>query len=82
MVGESTRKAYSPGMAPEPSGKPADMVLRCRGCDRTVKTDRLPIEEVAELISWDRDEDGVWCVMCQWKRGRTPRFFRRIARPA
>ena len=57
----------------------ASSLLRCRGCACTVTADTLTPSELADMLGWARDDDEDWCVDCQWKRGRTPRFVRRIA---
>ena len=61
------RRAYVSGVS-----------LRCRGCTRTATADQFSATQLAEMLSWHRAPDGDWCVECQWKRDRTPRFVARV----
>ena len=51
----------------------AGVLLRCRGCGCTATADRISAGRLAEMISWHRAPDGDWCLLCQWRRGHTPR---------
>ena len=53
--------------------------MRCRGCGRTVAAAQMSATQLADLLSWDRADDGDWCIECQWDQGRIPAFARRLA---
>lgn len=52
------------------------VLLRCGGCGRTATAERMSATQLADLLSWDRANDGDWCIECQWQRGHAPRFAR------
>ena len=58
------------------------MSLFCLGCGRTAAAERMTASELAEMLSWQRADDGDWCLECQWRRGRTPSVARRVVRHA
>lgn len=56
--------------------------LFCLGCGRTATAERMTASALAEMIGWERADDGDWCLECQWARGRTPALAFRVARRA
>jgi hypothetical protein len=56
--------------------------LFCLGCGRTATAERMTANALADVLSWRRDDDGDWCLECQWGRGRTPAVARRLVRRA
>ena len=56
----------------------AGVLLRCYGCGCTATADRISANRLAEMISWHRAPDGDWCLICQWRRGHTPRCVARL----
>lgn len=59
---------------------PAGVSLRCRGCLRAATASNLTADRLAEMLGWCREDDGDWCVQCQWERGRVPDLAGRIGR--
>jgi hypothetical protein len=51
--------------------------VTCDGCGRSGTSDTFMDDEICGLVGWSFDFGSVWCVLCQWKRGQTPRFARR-----
>lgn len=60
------------------SGTSKGVSLRCRGCASTATADQFTADRLAQMIGWRRDDDGDWCVRCQWQRGRRPDFVARL----
>ena len=56
------------------------ITITCDACGRSVATTALPASALRTLVSWDGRTGVDWCVLCQKRRGSTPRFTSRIAR--
>jgi len=37
---------------------------------------------LAEVLSWERADDGDWCLECQWGQGRKPAVAKRLEKRA
>ena len=68
----------APGSGPWMAASVApDNYLSCSGCVRTIGSwHSLAVAEAARLAGWELLDDGWWCVVCQWRKGRVPNFAR------